>query len=833
MDNWALVIGVNEYRTPEHALTGAVNDAVEMTRWLLDVGGVKPRHLYLHLSGASGKPLPVRPRAADRGAIIDGMEDLLARSGGQGGRFYFYFAGHGLSSSVNAELQSAILPCDFRAVETDRSFTVASLFALLSGTDFEEQYFFIDACRNIPFDTDAVLGRYPKPRPSRTPPSPQFVMYATQPGVKAIEVRRPNDEHGAFTSSLLSGMGGTGAAKAWNDDVGDYSVRWDSLFRYVEAQVRAKQLAAGSNASGLLIQVPQQYGERGSQNPVLSRLIESSVTRQRLAIRVVPTDALLHAKLLVTDLSGLVESVAPPLADPIPLDLMPRTYGLRTEAVGYRPLQRLTKVDFYESCVVDIPLAPEDAASSEPDAQVITRGDGGQHLVFYVARGDQNTLPTDDATGSLEIRAHDPLAWLELATSAGEPLKSGAHSLWATGLKPHFYRASLLSPDGSRSEQLVEVVAGKTTHIELVPPPAQMSATLAWALADGGFKRDKYGVIQPSEAVGSAYFLKLSTLLALAAGAATDTDQTYGAKLRKLGVPSFDEAAGRDKFASGEPTGGAYLLVGDEFAEILPAAQSIWYDAQMVCAPTGNSPLNSGWQSPLNLLPAAPAIAFAAVRLPPGPHGLRLQMRTGTAITLPVTVMPGWMALLVITRETNQAFEFHHYQMPLHEMPELRQHREESTAFAALRRVELLQRMVQAGRLTPTRPDVELLLYDKWRDPIAGCLGGYLLHRSGKHQEMQRPAENLVRYFPWLPDSHLLLALAREHSGALEAAKEGIRESLRRGLPVFRDGLVALVAAAGRLTLDAELKIAISWLSNVPDGSLFSISVATHAIQSE
>ena len=140
-----------------------------------------------------------------------------------------------------------------------------------------------------------------------------------------------------------------------------------------------------------------------------------------------------------------------------------------------------------------------------------------------------------------------------------------------------------------------------------------------------------------------------------------------------------------------------------------------------------------------------------------------------------------------------------------------------------------MQRMVQAGRLTPTRPDVELLLYDKWRDPIAGCLGGYLLHRSGKHEDMQQPAENLVRYFPWLPDSHLLMALVHERSGALEAAREGVRESLRRGLPVFRDGLVALVAAAGRLALDAELKLAIAWLSNVPDGSLFSVGVATQA----
>ena len=319
-DNWALVVGVNDYKTPEHGLKGAVRDAVQFAEWLVRVGEVKSRNLFLHLSGTYPGALPVKAAApADRSAIIDGMERLLARSGSKGDRFFFYFAGHGLSSGMNAELQSAVLPSDFRAVETDRSFTVSSLFGLLAGTEFVEQYFFIDACRNIPFATSALLGRYPNPRAARTPPSPQFVMFATQPGVKAVEIQQPNDEHGAFTSVLLDGLAGTGGAKVWNDDSGDYGIRWDSLFRHVEAQLRSRQLAVGSTANGPLIQVPQQYGERGGQNPLLASLAESAVIRQRLLVNVSPSGALARAKLLVTDLSGLVQTVLPPLAVPSPL----------------------------------------------------------------------------------------------------------------------------------------------------------------------------------------------------------------------------------------------------------------------------------------------------------------------------------------------------------------------------------------------------------------------------------------------------------------------------------------------------------------------------------
>ena len=94
-------------------------------------------------------------------------------------------------------------------------------------------------------------------------------MYATSPGVTANEIQQAGNERGAFTEALLDGLRGEGDAKVW-DDVGqrEYVVTWDSLFRYVEAQVARKRLAAGSR----LIQVPRQSGEHGSENPELGRL---------------------------------------------------------------------------------------------------------------------------------------------------------------------------------------------------------------------------------------------------------------------------------------------------------------------------------------------------------------------------------------------------------------------------------------------------------------------------------------------------------------------------------------------------------------------------------
>ncbi len=248
----------------------------------------------------------------------------------------------------------------------------------------------------------------------------------------------------------------------------------------------------------------------------------------------------------------------------------------------------------------------------------------------------------------------------------------------------------------------------------------------------------------------------------------------------------------------------------------------------MICAPAGEPPGDPRFERAVTPHPAIPSIAFASTRLIPGSFGLRLVLPGNLSMTVPVSVLPDWLAILVVTRESNRAFEIHHYQMPLREIPGLRVRREEAYAFATLRRVELMQRMVQAGRLSPTKLEVEALLYDKWRDPSAGCLGAYLLLRSGQHEGLRIPANNLVLHFPGLPDGHLLMALVEERSGRPAAAAKLLQNAADLGLPVYRDGLVAMVQAAQRLKLRTVFDQASAWLEHVPDGSLFSLASARH-----
>ncbi len=286
MAKWAIVIGIDQYWTPRACLTGAVHDALKMYEWLTsDDGGDVPRtNVFLHLAATSGGtqiPADLAYRPANYPDIVKAIGELIGQSNGQGDRFFFYYSGHGLMSRIDAENESGITTADFTADLTTMSLTLGSIYERFRATRFEEQFFFIDACRNIPYEGEFRLGLLPRPGGRPTPPTPpQYIMYATSPGLMASDVKtagplQPGYEGGAFTDALLMGLRGEGwtfredddrfvSPKTWDDERGEYVVSWYELFRFVEAEVKGRKIKAGA---GELFQTPTQGGDRGGQDP--------------------------------------------------------------------------------------------------------------------------------------------------------------------------------------------------------------------------------------------------------------------------------------------------------------------------------------------------------------------------------------------------------------------------------------------------------------------------------------------------------------------------------------------------------------------------------------
>lgn len=276
MPNWAIVIGIDQYWRPEACLKGAVNDAIEFGSWLVKSGEVPERNVYYLLGVAEGRTLPPGPviLRPTHDNIVHVISQLALKSGLAGERFYLHYSGHGLSCQQDGRDEQALVPEDFTDTLTTKSLSLRSILDYFAATEFRNQLFFIDACRNIPWEGKFRIGEWPLPR-SRNPGAPvqQFVFLATSPGVKAKEIGAAGDERGAFSAALLQGL--KGEAKVWDQTEQQHVVRVEALFQFVKEKVISQRLSVPDPAAQGLIQIPRQAGERDT-NPVLQRFPSQS-----------------------------------------------------------------------------------------------------------------------------------------------------------------------------------------------------------------------------------------------------------------------------------------------------------------------------------------------------------------------------------------------------------------------------------------------------------------------------------------------------------------------------------------------------------------------------
>jgi hypothetical protein len=97
----------------------------------------------------------------------------------------------------------------------------------------------------------------------------------------------------------------------------------------------------------------------------------------------------------------------------------------------------------------------------------------------------------------------------------------------------------------------------------------------------------------------------------------------------------------------------------------------------------------------------------------------------------------------------------------------------------------------QAGNLAS---DAESLLQAKKRDPLGAALGGYVLLRLHELPRLHTWADNLAKWFPWLPDGPIIAGEAAALKGNHRRAIASFCEGAQRGLPVFADGFSMLVS---------------------------------------
>src|SRR4029079_5435750 len=106
------------------------------------------------------------------------------------------------------------------------------------------------------------------------------------------------------------------------------------------------------------------------------------------------------------------------------------------------------------------PLQPLSAEASLPQpptlapAPPVLESTGGDYGAGAGGGGRRAVAPT--ASGQIQVHSNDPLVLLELSDDAGKLIKRDRSPLVADGLRPGFYRARIVSPEGKAVEEIVD-----------------------------------------------------------------------------------------------------------------------------------------------------------------------------------------------------------------------------------------------------------------------------------------------------------------------------------------------------------------------------------------
>jgi len=752
--NWALVIGCDKYWSDRASLKGCVRDALAMLKWLKDVngGGVPDANIELLLSPSSaGAQIPtgLSAQEATNANIQKAMNRLVAASQGQGERLFVHFAGHGVTGRVNSIDEPAIAPQDFELELTDRALSIRSIYEFFATTRISEQFFFFDACRNIPFEGEFIIGQVARPRRSdyslRTPE--QYVCYATSRGLKAVEMPLVGGEGGVFTAALMEGLAGLRGAKSWDRDKSRYVVTWNGLFGYVEASVTKRRHVLGQGPEGDLIQVPRQAGEQGSNNPILAVLPENAFAAESLTLSIDPAEAAPEATVtVILEDADQDLTYGPPAQSPNKVPLAPRSYTIRARAKGFLPRKRSWHVELYEPKSVLLEFdtgAPQDTADTATEPPT-TRAfepelSGPTRLVAY---------------------AGDPVAVVEIHDEAGKLVAMGTGS--AEVHKRGWYVARAVTPDGTTRDELVELETGQQSNFMLPSGPAV--STLANELAEiGQFDRDEFG-IHLAEEIGYVPGPSASLLVTLAAGVRLgQTD--WGLHLQSLAEAVLPELE-RDK--------AVHIVLVDQRSDHARRGQSS-VELQSVEVPgtEGRRQIAHG---------KVAAVGLAAFDAPPGAHLATVLGVFPEPLSVPVHVFEGRPVLVMIEVSPSGSPLFLQLASSLFEGGG---HAEAQ----ALRRFESAQRFVAAGQLAHAHEVIADGATD--HDPLAGCLAIYLRLRLGKGPEVA-PSVRDIAERTGLADAWILDGLLGADHGDRARLRESMDEAVRHGLPVFDIGMLAL-----------------------------------------
>jgi hypothetical protein len=473
------------------------------------------------------------------------------------------------------------------------------------------------------------------------------------------------------------------------------------------------------------------------------------------------------AEVIVLDEAAVPVQTKSQLAGlPVEFTLPPRTYALHATAPEYDRAVARPPIELYSTR--DVPLELARAAQVEP-------APGGNGA-------GTRALDEPAATADLTVRTNDPLAPVEVADETGRVLQVSNGGASLSDLTPGFYRVRLTPPGGAVDEQLVELAPGAEQIVDLEataasPAVQELVDTIAAPVHDDN-------TVEISKSAGPIASPELSTILTLAAGAAIQDDAKDGDRLRRLGLGAL-----KDQLDPAAETG-VYVVLGHDSTDP-DEAKSYFSGLKLRIWKIGEA-VPESFES-VGVSPRAAGIAEYASSPTPGSYWLSLEPPDGQLMVLALALLPKRLTLLTIEVQPalTKIFQYSPSLVP-----------DSSSGADALRRVELLERIMLDGRLDAGYELAHQLLARQVNNPLAGCLGGYLYLRLGRAEELEDTVKNLTTRFPGLSDVHVIRGEFEAAAGRAAEAKAAFAQAIEVGVPIFGEGLTRLIE--GMRTYEVE-----------------------------
>ncbi|MFL5863976.1 MAG: caspase family protein [Solirubrobacteraceae bacterium] len=736
-------MGIDEYaRQP---LSSCANDARKVLETLERLAVVDNAMLLIN-GDATKKAIKEACRDVCRDDTVD--------------RLVFYFAGHGLLAyprSTDATRTTLMtIRVDDVYEDGEELLDFSELFACLHHSGPAEQFFLIDACRDLNYPRYPTVGDLAwNPLPERDTPK-QAVLYAVQERGSA---RGTRGEHGLLTRNLLDACE---SAVVWDRQTSGWAVTIESIRDYVRDAIR-DELAA-SYAPGPVPELTLPQLDLKDRPSALLRL--TTVNPRRLAVRVHPDSCAPQTYVYLTrDGENVPDAQWPPLANGQTMELPPRYYSFRASSELGAPEPAFGDVDVRRRSELRIevlqgagaPLPDEPPARPDGDlaAPLVHISDAPAGLPAGMALMRSRAVESETQISVEGLEA--PHIAIQRVGVLDEHLPPGPYRIrFRLGLAP--FSGGTVVLEAGRAFDVTPVLENSEVVDEVLGIDAGQSAVVL------------------SESIGQMQAATLPTMLTMLGAKLFDqTGELFGGLSERLDttdIPSLDAR-----------------LFNDRPVVLVVAVEGRWPHPPEIVVNSlagelvGGKPFEMHQPLPPLAVPSGRIVGdnrfrrvgVAAFEAPTPNFRLRLSSQLAGEMEIACATLKERITVVrvVLRPDGPPAIGQSLLRIPgrtyswelAGDLPYARM----------VRDLQIGEELNAAGRLVPAAvgdekapwsealSTLQLILYAKWTDPLLGCMGVFgwraYVPNWQERYEVRTAAENLVRFFGDLPDVQIIDAL--------------------------------------------------------------------------